>query len=81
MTGRRGTAVLDFATVRVPTERLNRASLWVAPVPKIVVSLRTNFRFLFLGALLGFGNITMPLMTHDHNRRGFLVEWSITRNH
>jgi hypothetical protein len=54
MTGRRGTAVLDFATVRVPTERLNRASRWVAPVPKIVVSLRTNFRFLFLGGLLGF---------------------------
>ena len=37
--------------------------------------------FLFLGELSGFGNITMPLMTHDHNRRGFLVEWSITRNH
>ena len=37
--------------------------------------------FLFLGVLLGFGNIAMPLMTHDHNWRGSLVERSITGNH
>jgi len=42
---------------------------------------RQSLTFLFLGEFSGFGNIAMPLMPHDHNRRGFLVERSITRNH
>src|SRR5215831_17441825 len=33
-----------------------------------------------LGGLLGFGIITMPLMTVYHYRRENLVEWSITCN-